>query len=180
MNTLVTSTEDLMEVALGIIIFLVLFPFIWKSLKSFFGSERRGPILLAVCVTLLCVLGLDWVSGLFGFLAVPGKHFSESNPNRISFDFILLLYAALGLAMLVVLLFLRIRNVFDIRRRHLSDNRQSQIPRHSESSKGQPRMPLSEKPPCDDEEINAQRKDIPEKLKTGNFLSKEYRDREFK
>ena len=174
MNTSAINTMNLLGVVLGIIIFLILFPIILKSLRCMPFFQGRTSIFTAGCVTLLSILGL------FRFLAVPGEPASKSNPDRISFDFILLPYAAMALAILLILLLMRIRKVFDLSQKHLSDDRKTQTSKYSGTFESQEHTTTSENTPCEDKTTNKRRKDVHKKLKPGNILSKECSDREFK
>ena len=82
--------NELIYIAILVILFLV----IKKTLENanLFGN---GNTLLAVCVTLLCVIGMHKTF-------TPNEAIEEGS----GFDYILLPYAALGVSILLILLFM--------------------------------------------------------------------------
>ncbi len=83
--------------ALGVILFIT----ILKTLKESSFFEGKTAVVVALCVSLLSITGLSQ-------LLAGRDMFQEINDNQggtgSNFDFILLLYAALGLAILLLLL----------------------------------------------------------------------------
>jgi tellurite resistance protein TehA-like permease len=90
----------------GMAILTILFVIIHKTLKQM--SIFKGPttVLVAICVSLLSVIGL---SRFFVIADVACK--TTENRRDISLDFILLPYTALALAIALVLLLLFIKRL---------------------------------------------------------------------
>ncbi len=72
-----------------ITIFIILFLAINNTLKNIPFFQDINPVVMSVCITILCLIGM---------------HQELKTAKESGFDFILLPYAALGLAILLTLL----------------------------------------------------------------------------
>ena len=98
MNAIDSSNFAPMFVLCAVAIFVILFAIILRTLRQmpfFYGSN---PVPIAVCVTLLCILGLHQL-----FVQPAGTETAPADDARRSLDFLLLPYTAMALAMLVLL-----------------------------------------------------------------------------
>jgi len=84
----------------GMAIFTILFVIIHKILKQMSFFQGPAAVIVAICVSLLSVIGL---SRFFVIADVACK--TTENRHDITLDFILLPYTALALAIMLVLLF---------------------------------------------------------------------------
>ena len=90
-------------------IFVILFVTILKVLKEVSFFKGSTAVIVAVCVSLLAIIGLSQLSaGGDGFQEVTNN---EGRTGGI-LDFILLLYAALGITILLLLLLRFIAKIF--------------------------------------------------------------------
>ncbi len=85
----------------GVAIFTILFVIIHKTLKQMSIFQGPTTVLVAICVSLLSVIGL---SRFFVIADVTCK--TTANRRDITLDFIFLPYTALALAIILVLLLL--------------------------------------------------------------------------
>ncbi len=83
------------------VIFTIIFVIIHKTLKQMSIFQGSTTVVVAICVSLLSVIGL---SRFFVIADVACK--TTENRRDISLDFILLPYTALALAIILVLLLL--------------------------------------------------------------------------
>ena len=107
-ESILIIAEPMLVLAVGAI-FVLLFATILKVLKETSFCKGATAAIMALCVSLLSVIGL-WQfllpSGEGHALAEKGKRFG------IGLDFILLLYAALAIAILSMLLLLFLNKLF--------------------------------------------------------------------
>lgn len=104
----------------GVVIFLILFVMIRKILKQMSIFQGPTALVMAVCVSLLSVIGLS----LF-FVIADMSCKTTTNRCDITLDFIFLPYVALALAMILVLLLLF---VIRISRNHKMNKLRKDIP----------------------------------------------------
>jgi phosphotransferase system glucose/maltose/N-acetylglucosamine-specific IIC component len=99
----------------AVAIFVVLFVAIHRTLKEMSLFKSGTSVVVALCVALLCMIGLQHflVSGEGGHAVY--KNMSESN-SKTGIQIILLPYAALAITMLLCLLLLTIARIFAGRR----------------------------------------------------------------
>lgn len=106
MNTINSATGIPILVLCAVPIFVILFLAILSSIQQMGLFKRTGAVVMAVCVTLLCMIGLYQT-----FVQPAGTEAAAPNSPPRSLDFLLLPYAAMALAMLSVLLFLFVQRL---------------------------------------------------------------------
>ncbi len=90
----------------AVVIFTILFVIIHKTLKQISIFQGPTSVLVAICVSLLSVIGL---SRFFVITDVACK--TTENRHEITLDFIFLPYIALALAIILVLLLLLVNRL---------------------------------------------------------------------
>ena len=91
----------------GVAIFTILFVIIHKTLKQISIFQGPAVVIVAICVSLLSVIGL---SRFFVITDVACK--TTENRHDITLNFILLPYTALALAIILVLLLSFVSRIF--------------------------------------------------------------------
>ena len=106
MNTIGSTTATSMFVLCALPIFVILFAAILASLQRSAMFGKNTTIAVALCATLLCMFGL------YETFVRPGNA-NETDASRegAGFDFLLIPYVALALAILTMFLLLFIRKV---------------------------------------------------------------------
>ncbi len=98
--------HEFMLLLSGIVIFLILFVMIRKILKQMSIFQGPTSLVMAVCVSLLSVIGLSRF-----FVTADMRCKTTANRCDITLDFIFLPYVALTLAMILVLLLLFVNRI---------------------------------------------------------------------
>lgn len=116
MNELMIGLSQTAYVLTVAIVLIILFATILRTLKEMSLFTPGTTVIVALCVSLLCLIGLHrfLVAGEGGH-TVSG-HGSESN-SQTGIELILLPYTALAIAILVCLLLLGISRIFSLKRR---------------------------------------------------------------
>ena len=109
MNTLMSSLGGMLSLLVGAVIWAILFVVILEVLKKASPFSGWTTYVIAVCVSLLSVIGM------FRFLTGGTGHSGDPD-KKDPFGFLLLPYAAMGIAMLIVLLLLFLRRMLPTRR----------------------------------------------------------------
>ncbi len=99
--------HEFMLLLSGVAIFTILFVIIHKTLKQMSIFQGPTTVLVAICVSLLSVIGL---SRFFVIADVACK--TTENRHDITLDFILLPYTALAFAIILVLLLSFVSRIF--------------------------------------------------------------------
>ena len=147
MNGPILGMSDL-GLLVGATIFVVLYVVTNAALKSQLqGLPETARRILAVCVPLLAVLGM------FHFVSAPADTPSSRPHEKSAVGFILLPYAAMGISILLILLFLFFR-------RFLGGDRESH---RGDSS------PTSRREELDDSSTDTEAEDLPEKDETSRW-----------
>jgi len=106
MNTIGSTTAMPLFVLCAVPIFVILYVVISGSLQSSALFGKNATIAVALSATFLCMLGL------YAMLVPQGNaHQTDVGRRGTEFDFLLIPYAALALAILTVLLLLFVRKV---------------------------------------------------------------------
>ena len=87
-------------------VFVILFAIILRTLRHIPLFDGSNPVVLALCVTLLCMIGLHQV-----FVQPAAAEAAPANDARRSLDFLLLPYTAMALAMLLAFCLLLLHKV---------------------------------------------------------------------
>ncbi len=106
MERLIFVLHEFILLLSGVAIFTILFVIIHKTLKQMSIFQGPTTVLVAICVSLLSVIGL---SRFFVIADVACK--TTENRHGITLDFILLPYTALALAIFLVLLLLFVNRI---------------------------------------------------------------------
>ena len=106
MNAIDSSNLAPMVVLCAVSIFVILFAIILRTLRQMPFFDGSNPVPIAVCVTLLCILGLHQL-----FVQPAGTETAPADDARRSLDFLLLPYTAMALAMLLALCLLLLDKV---------------------------------------------------------------------
>ena len=106
MNPIGPSVAAPMFVLCAVAVFVILFAIILRTLRQMPFFDGSNPVPVAVCVTLLCILGLHQV-----FVQPAGTETAPADDARRSLDFLLLPYTAMALAMLLALCLLLLDKV---------------------------------------------------------------------
>ncbi len=127
---LLTFTTPMLALC-AVAIFVILFATIPRTLKEISLFTRGTSVVVALCVSVLCTMGLKHflLSGEGGH-TVSG-HASEIN-SQTGIEIIVLPYAALAIAILLCLLLLAIARIFAGRRREEYPAREKATVRKSE------------------------------------------------
>ena len=110
MDTLMSSLGGMLSLLVGAVIWAILFVVILEVLKKASPFSDWATYVIAVCASLLSVIGMHRM------LAGAPSH-SAGSDEKDPFGFLLLPYAALGIAMLIVLLLLFLRRILPARHR---------------------------------------------------------------
>jgi hypothetical protein len=106
MNAINSSNLAPMVVLCAVLVFVILFAIILRTLRQIPLFGRNNVVVLALCVTLLCMLGLHQV-----FVQPAGTEAARADDAHRSLDFLLLPYTAMALAMLLALCLLLLHKV---------------------------------------------------------------------
>ena len=109
MNDLISLLSSGIGLLIGVAIWAILFVVILEVLKKASPFSGWATYVIAVCVSLLSVIGMHRM------LAGAPSH-SPDTDEKDPFGFLLLPYAAMGIAMLIVLLLLFLRRMLPTRR----------------------------------------------------------------
>ena len=109
MDSLSNVLSTGMGLLIGIAIWAILFVVILEVLKKASPFSDWATYVIAVCVSLLSVIGMHRM-----LVGVPSH--SPDTDEKDPFGFLLLPYAAMGIAMLIVLLLLFLRRILPTRR----------------------------------------------------------------
>jgi len=112
---LLTLTTPMLAVC-AVAIFIVLFATILRALKEMSLFTHGTSVVVALSVSVLCLIGLYYLLVPDGGGRAVSGHASEAN-SQTGIEIILLPYAALAIAILLCLLFLGIGRIFVGRRR---------------------------------------------------------------
>jgi hypothetical protein len=106
MNTISSTTAGALFLLCAVPIFVILYVTISGSLQRSAMLGKNATIAVALCATFLCMLGLYEV-------LIPRRNTNQTDVGGrgIGFDFLLIPYAALALAILAVLLLLFVQKV---------------------------------------------------------------------
>jgi hypothetical protein len=104
MQTILLAMNDSLLLVVGIPAFLIVWTMVYEAFKEMpLFYSRVSKVTLATCVALLSIIGI-FHYGVPGFGTADGSGDSDTRGRTV--HFILLPYAALGLAMVLIALFL--------------------------------------------------------------------------
>jgi NADH:ubiquinone oxidoreductase subunit 5 (subunit L)/multisubunit Na+/H+ antiporter MnhA subunit len=106
MNTVVAMAGVSMAVLCAVPVFVILFAIISRTLRRMPLFDGNNVIVLALCVTMLCMIGLHRV-----FVQPPGAEAATADDTHRPLDFLLLPYTVMALAMLLAFCFLLLPKV---------------------------------------------------------------------
>ena len=145
MNPIGPSVAAPMFVLCAVAVFVILFAIILRTLRQMPFFDGSNPVPVAVCVTLLCIIGLHQV-----FVQPAGTEAAPADDAHRSLDFLLLPYAAMALAMLfafcLLLLDKMVKSQASARLRTEISRRRERLAALRDSSKRTPQDSISPRP----------------------------------
>jgi phosphotransferase system glucose/maltose/N-acetylglucosamine-specific IIC component len=106
MNAIGSLALSLVFVLCTVPVFVILFAIILRTLRQMPLFDGNDPVVLAVCITLLCMVGLHQA-----FVQSASAEAAPTDDARRSMDFLLLPYTAMAPAMLLALCLLLLDKV---------------------------------------------------------------------
>jgi phosphotransferase system glucose/maltose/N-acetylglucosamine-specific IIC component len=145
MNAINSFNLTPLVVLCAVPVFVILFVIILRTLRQMPLFDENNPVVLAVCVTLLCIIGLHHV-----FVQPAGTEAATADDAHRSLDFLLLPYTAMAMAMLLALCLLlldkMVRSQASARLRTEMARRREHLAALRDSSKRTPQDSISPRP----------------------------------
>jgi hypothetical protein len=120
-HTVINPLEAMVLMAVGVLIFVI----ILKTLKEMALFRGQTVVVVAVCVTLLCLLGMNDFLGNRGIPlpGTPAPAAGSTGDRDFHIPLLLIPYAALGLSILALLLLMSIGRFFRSTQQHRPANK---------------------------------------------------------